>query len=79
MNDLGSAPPRSHYLPRTRAGWVGVVSFLGLFAFVEPPLVFWLANRTEPWMLGFPFLYAYLLIIYVALIAVLLLALWKGL
>ena len=30
-------------------------------------------------MLGFPFLYAYLLIIYVALIAVLLLALWKGL
>lgn len=78
MNDSDGAP-RSHYLPRTGAGWVAVAAFLGLFAFAEPPLVFLLANRADPWILGLPFLYAYLLFVYVALIAVLLAAMWKGL
>jgi len=62
---------RSHYLPRTRNGWFAVVLFLGLFAFTQPPLVFLIANRIEPWVFGVPFLYAYLLVIYCALIAVL--------
>jgi hypothetical protein len=58
---------------------VAVVLFLGLFALVEPPLVYSLANRMEPWVLGVPFLYAYLLVVYLALIGVLIWARKRGL
>ena len=70
---------RSHLLPRTGRGWVAVVSFLVLFALVEPPFVYSWANRIEPWILGLPFLYAYLLVIYAGLIAVLLWAMGQRL
>jgi hypothetical protein len=69
---------RSHYRPRTRDGWVAVLSFLGLFALTQPPFVHGFANRIAPWILGLPFLYAYLLILYVALIGVLLWAQRRG-
>jgi hypothetical protein len=69
---------RSHYLPRTRDGWVAVLSFLGLFALTQPPFVHGIANRIAPWILGLPFLYAYLLILYVALIGVLIWAQRRG-
>jgi ABC-type transport system involved in cytochrome c biogenesis permease subunit len=72
-------PARSHYVPRTSAGRLAVCAFLALFAFTQPPLVFWLANRVEPWVGGVPFLYAYLFILYVALITVLLWAKRKDL
>lgn len=62
---------RSHYLPRTRAGRWMLGIFVVLFALAEPPLVFVLANRIEPFVLGMPFLYVYLLAIYAALIGVL--------
>ena len=65
-------PVRSHYIPRTAAGRIAVGAFLGLFAFTQPPLVFWLANRTEPWLAGAPFLFVYLLVLYIGLIGVLL-------
>ena len=48
----------SHYRPRTTAGRIAVLAFLGLFAFTQPPLVFWLGDRVEPWIAGVPFLYA---------------------
>jgi len=70
---------RSHLLPRTRDGWVAVLLFLGLFALVEPPFVTGVANRIEPWLLGFPFLYSYLLLIYAAIIGVLVWALRRRL
>jgi hypothetical protein len=70
---------RSHYLPRTRQGWVAVVLFLVLMALVEPPVVHTLANRVEPWIMGVPFLYAYLLVLYSLLIGVLLWALRRRL
>ncbi len=70
---------RTHYRPRTRQGWIAVGLFLGLLALAQPPIVHGLANRIEPWLLGLPFLYAYLLIIYCALIAVLLWARRRGL
>jgi hypothetical protein len=74
-----SAPvPRSHYLPRTREGWIGVILFLVLFALAEPPVVFSLANRIEPWVFGVPFLYAYLLVVYFALIGVLIWVMRRG-
>ena len=69
----------SHYRPRTRAGWIALVAFLALLSLAEPPFVTSWANRTEPWILGMPFLYAYLLVVYVALIGVLLWAKWRGL
>jgi len=69
----------SHYRPRTRSGWIAVVLFLALLALAEPPFATTWANRIEPWILGMPFLYAYLLIIYVALIGVLLWAKRQGL
>ena len=72
-------PTRSHYMPRTRAGRIAVGAFLGLFAFTQPPLVFALANRTDPWLLGVPFLYAYLLVLYIALIGILVWARRRGL
>jgi hypothetical protein len=70
---------RSHFRPRTWRGWVAVVLFLGILALAQPPLVNTIANRIEPLVLGMPFLYAYLLVIYCALIAVLLWAQHKGL
>lgn len=63
---------RSHYLPRTRAGWGALVAFLVLFALTQPPVIHGFADRTEPSILGLPFLYAWLLAVYTALILVLL-------
>ena len=51
--------------------------FCGLFALTQPPLLY-AANRVTPWVLGLPFIYAYLLLIYCALIAVLLWAQRRG-
>jgi hypothetical protein len=67
---------RSHLLPRTRSGWVAVLLFLGLLALAEPPFVHSVANRIEPLVFGLPFLYVYLLGIYLALIGVLVWA-WR--
>lgn len=69
-------PVRSHWFPRTRRGWVALVAFLGGMALAQPPVVFVFANRTEPWILGLPFLYAYLTAIYAGLIGVLLVV-WR--
>ena len=69
----------SHYRPRTTLGRIAVVLFLGLFALTQPPFVHGVANRIEPWIVGFPFLYFYLLALYTALIAVLFWMHWKGL
>jgi len=70
---------RSHLIPRTRTGKIVAGVFLVLFALTEPPAVFLVANRIAPWIAGLPFLYAYLLGLYLALIAVLLIALRRGL
>jgi len=57
---------------------VAVVLFLGLLVLAEPPIVHHLANRIDPWVLGMPFLFAYLLLVYLALIGVLVWALRRG-
>lgn len=74
-------PPeyRSHYRPRTAAGRAALVGFLALFALTQPPVVHGLADRVEPWLLGLPFLYAYLLIVYVGLIGLLIWVYRRGL
>lgn len=69
----------SHYRPRTREGRIAVALFVILMALAQPPVVHGLADRVEPWLLGLPFLYVYLLAVYTALIGVLLWAMRKGL
>ena len=70
-------PPRSHFIPRTRAGWIATVLLIACLVLAQPPIVHGLVNRVEPWILGMPFLFAYLLGIYVVTIAVLLWAMSK--
>ena len=62
---------RSHFVPRTRQGRGAVIAFAILFALAEPPLLWSLANRIEPFVLGLPFLYVYLLFVYCSQIGVL--------
>ncbi len=56
-----------------------MIAFVGLMALAQPPFVHGLANRVEPWIFGLPFLYAYLLVVYVAMIGVLLWVQRRGL
>ncbi|MGD8330959.1 MAG: hypothetical protein PVJ49_16130 [Acidobacteriota bacterium] len=70
---------RSHFLPRSRDGWIAVIAFLALMALAQPPIVFRVANRITPWVLGMPFLYAWLLAVYLAMIGVLLWVQRRGL
>ncbi len=76
-----SAPvvPRSHLLPRTRQGRAAVVVFVVVFLLAMPPLTHTVWNRVEPWLLGVPFFFGVLLVIYCALIGVLIWAYRKGL
>ncbi len=69
---------RSHFWPRTRDGRLGLAALVVLFALVEPPVLYLVANRIEPSILGLPFLYAYLSVLYVALVGVLLWIQWRG-
>ena len=71
-------PPRyrSHLIPRTRDGRLATAAFVVLMALAMPPVTHTVLNRTDPWILGAPFLYVALLVIYVALIGVLLWT-WK--
>lgn len=72
-------PERSHYRPRTRNGWIATILFVATMALAQPPIVHRFMNRVEPWVLGMPFLYAWLLAVYVLMIGVLIWAYRKGL
>lgn len=63
--------PHSHYFPRTRHGRIATIAFLVAMALAQPPIVHGPMNRVEPWVLGMPFLFAYLLGAYLLGIAVL--------
>jgi len=68
----------SHFVPRTRDGWIATIAFVVLFLLAMPPFTHTVLNRVEPWILGLPFLYAALAVIYFALIGVLVWALRRG-
>ncbi len=70
---------RSHFIPRTRDGWIATISFLVIFMLAMPPVTHTLLNRTEPWIIGLPFIYVALFAVYTALICVLAWALRRGL
>jgi hypothetical protein len=63
---------RSHFVPRTRDGWIATIAFAALFLLAMPPVTHTVLNRVQPWILGLPFFYATLLVVYSALIGVLL-------
>lgn len=69
---------RSHFLPRTRDGWIATIAFVVLFLLAMPPATHTVLDRIEPWVLGMPFLYAWLLFVYLGLIGVLIWALRRG-
>lgn len=69
---------RSHFLPRTRDGWIAVVAFAALFVPAMPPVTHTLLNRTEPWIAGLPFIFVVLLTVYAALIGVLIWTFRRG-
>ena len=71
-------PRRSHFVPRTRDGLIATIAFLALFVLVMPPVTHVLLNRTDPWILGLPFFYFVLLVLYCALTGVLIWALRRG-
>ncbi len=71
-------PIRSHFFPRTRPGRLATVLFVLVMALAQPPIVHGWMNRVEPWILGVPFLFAYLLAVYVLLILVLVWAWRRG-
>lgn len=64
---------RSHFVPRTRDGRLVLGLYLLFLCFAEWPLLP-LANRVEPTVLGFPFLFSYLTVVYAAKILVLIYA-----
>ena len=70
---------QSSWWPASRAARLAAGAFLALFALTQPPLVFWIADRIEPRILGAPFLFAYLLALYLLLIGVLVVARRRGL
>lgn len=55
---------------------MATAAFAALLLLAMPPVTHSVLNRTEPWILGAPFLYVALLAAYVALIGVLIWA-WR--
>lgn len=68
----------SHFVPRTREGRAATAAFLILFAFCMPPFTHTVLNRIEPAVLGIPFLWVALFVVYTLLIGVLIRALRSG-
>ena len=69
---------RRRFLLRTRDGRIVTFAFVALFLLAMPPVTHAFLNRIEPSFFGVPFLYVALFIVYVALIAVLILAYRRG-
>ncbi|MEJ2203384.1 MAG: hypothetical protein P8170_04690 [Gemmatimonadota bacterium] len=69
---------RPHLVPRTRDGRIATIAFVALFLLAMPPMTHLVLNRVQPQVLGLPFLYVSLFVIYVALIGVLLWAYRRG-
>ncbi len=64
----------SHYRPRSARGRFFLVYFVVMFALTQWPFIAW-ANRIYPLVLGLPFFYAYLCIVYAAILGGLLMLL----
>lgn len=72
-------PPRSHFVPRTREGWIATIAFVALFVLAMPPVTHAVLDQPDTWVAGLPLLFVALLAIYTALVGVLVWALRRGL
>ena len=70
--------PTSHFIPRTRDGWIATITFVVLYLLAMPPVTHAVLDRPEVWIGGVPFFFGALLTIYVALIGVLVWTLRRG-
>lgn len=75
---MSRMPPRSHFLPRTRDGWIATIAFVALFVLAMPPVTHAVLDRPDAWIAGWPLLFVVLLVIYTVLIAVLVWTLRRG-
>ena len=62
---------RSHWIPRTTRGKVATVLYVALFALAMPPVTHVVFDRPGQWVVGVPFFFFALLIVYSVLIGVL--------
>ena len=69
---------RSRFLPRSRDGRIAAAAFGAVFLLAMPPVTHTLLNRIEPAVLGVPFMYLTLFVVYSVLIAVLIWAYRRG-
>jgi apolipoprotein N-acyltransferase len=69
--------PTSHFVPRTREGWIATIAFAGLFLLAMPPVSHRILDRPGTWVWGVPVLFFSLFVIYLLLIGVLVWALRK--
>jgi len=79
VDEAGRPSANRAFLPRTRTGRSALLLILALFLLAEPPVVYVAANRIRPWVLGMPFLFAWLLFVYAALLVILVWARRQGL
>jgi len=71
-------PFKFHFIPRSRKGKIVTVVILGIYLLLQWPAL-QLANRIEPFILGMPFLYFYLLLGYLLIIGAMIYACKEGL
>ncbi|MCG8606682.1 hypothetical protein MJD09_17065 [bacterium] len=64
---------RSHLIPSTRRGKTVTIFIVCLYLLIQWPILS-LVNRMHPFILGMPFLYFYLLVIYFCIIGVMIYA-----
>jgi hypothetical protein len=70
--------PTSHFVPRTRDGWIATIAFVVLFMVAMPPMTHTVLDRAGPYILGWPFLFVVLFFVYCGLIGVLVWAYRRG-
>lgn len=70
--------PSSHFVPRTRDGWIATIAFVALFLVSMPPLSHAVLDRPDSWIAGWPFFFVALFAIYTGLILILVWALRRG-
>lgn len=75
---MNAQRPPSHFVPRTRSGWIATICFLALFVLAMPPMTHMVLDRPDVSVVGVPFFFVSLLAIYTALIGVLVWALRRG-
>lgn len=68
---------RSHWLPRTGRGRAATAAYVALFLLAMPPVTHAVWDVPDRWVLGVPFFFVALLVVYSLLIGVLIWVYWS--